>query len=182
MNATRVVDTSAWLLTVPLLPATGTLDFSVGLLTAAFTSTLGGPPIVTASSVDPDNRISFVPATADVAATFLIDLPNDRRTPFTVARPLSVFADIKWHPDPSRPAYNEPVARIELLVEPGTDSTGIATPSGVPVLTPAIYYDERILATPVLVGPQGAPGYPAFTSADEGATLKIVNGTLTWVR
>jgi hypothetical protein len=181
MNATRVLDTSAWLLSVPLLPAAGTLDFSVGLLTAAFTSTLGGLPIVTASSVDPDNRITFVPATADAVAKFLIDLPNDRRTPFTVQRPLSVFADIKWHPDPTRPAYNEPVARLELLVEPGTDSPGIATPSGVPVLMPAIYYDERILAAPIIVGPQGVPGYPAVTSADEGATLKIVNGTPTWV-
>lgn len=181
MNATRVVDTSAWLLTVPLLPAAGALDFSVGLLTAAFTSALGGLPIVTASSVDPDNRITFVPATGDAAAVFLIDLPNDRRTPFTVQRPLNVFADIKWHPDPSRPTYNESVARLELLVEPGTDSSGIATASGVPVLTPAVYYDERILATPIIVGLQGAPGYPAFTSADEGAALKIVNGTPTWV-
>jgi hypothetical protein len=141
MNATRVLDTSAWLLTVPLLPAAGALDFSVGLLTAAFTSTLGGPPIVTASSVGPDNRITFVPAAGGAVAAFLIDLPNDRRTPFTVPRPLSVFADIKWHPDPTRPAYNEPVARLELLVMPGTDSLGIASPATAPVLTPSVYWD-----------------------------------------
>jgi hypothetical protein len=56
MNATRVIDTSAWLLTVPLLPAAGSLDFSVGLLTAAFTSTLGGSPIVTPPSIDPEGQ------------------------------------------------------------------------------------------------------------------------------
>lgn len=62
MNATKVVDTSAWLLTVPLLSTAGTLDFSTGLLTAVFRQTLGGTPIVNASSIDPDNNITFVPA------------------------------------------------------------------------------------------------------------------------
>lgn len=181
MNATKVVDTSAWLLTVPLLPTAGTLDFSTGLLTAVFRSTLGGTPIVTASSVDPNNKIAFVPATSSVSALFLIDLPNDHRTPFTVPRPQTVFADIKWHPDPSRPTLNEPIARLELLVIPGTDSAGVAVAAGVPVLTPAIYYDERVIAAPIQVGPQGAPGYPAFTSADEGKSLRIVNGVPAWV-
>ena len=180
MNATKVVDTSAWLLTVPLLPTAGTLDFSGGLLTAVFRATVGGTPIVTASSVDPDNSITFVPASSGAAAVFLLDLPNDRRTPFTVPRPQTVFADIKWHPDPARPALNEPVARLELVVIPGTDSAGVAVAAGVPVLTPAIYYDERIIADPIFVGPQGAPGYPPFTSADEGKTLKIVNGVPAW--
>lgn len=180
MNATKVVDTSAWLLTVPLLPTAGALDFSNGLLTAEFRSALGGALIVAASSVDPDNSITFRAASSSDPAVFLVDLPNDRRTPFTVRQQTTVFADIKWHPDPSRSAYNEPVARLELLVLPGTDSPGIAAGSSVPVLTPAIYYDERILATPIRVGPQGAPGYPPFTVADEGKSLKIVNGAPVW--
>lgn len=181
MNATKVVDTSAWLLTVPLLPTAGTLDFSTGVLTAEFRASSGGALIVAASSVDPDNSITFKSASGSDPAAFLIDLPNDRRTPFTVPRQTAVFADVKWHPDPSRPSLNEPVGRIELVVIPGTDSPGVAVASGVPVLLPAIYYDERILTTPIVVGPQGAPGYPPFTAADEGKSLKIVNQRPTWV-
>ena len=181
MNATKVVDTSAWLLTVPLLPTAGTLDFTNGLLTAEFRSTLGGALIVAASSVDPNNSITFRAASGIDPAVFLVDLPNDRRTPFTVRQQTTVFADIKWHPDPSRPSLNEPVGRIELLVIPGTDSPAIAVAATVPVLLPAIYYDTRILAAPLQIGPQGAPGYPPFNPlTDEGKGLKIVNGVIAW--
>lgn len=175
---TAVIDVADWHLAIPLKATSGTLDFSDTLLTIALTPILGGDPIATANSEA--GTLTFVPAAGLVPAYFALDLRVKDRT-LRVGRPTHVVGDVLRHPDPLMPLYVEWVGRVSLTVLPGSNSTGIATPAFAPVLTDAQPYDARILTAPMVVGPQGAPAYPAFDPIlDEGKALRIVDGVPTW--
>jgi hypothetical protein len=75
------------------------------------------------------------------------------------------------------PERIEWLGRIEFFVEPGSNSSGIATPARAPVLSSGQPYDGRIVTAPMIVGPQRPPAYPAFDPlTDEGKALRIVGG------
>ena len=154
--ATTVIDSADWSLAIPIATAPGeTIDFSGTLLTIALTPILGGEPIATADSTA--GTLTFVPAAGLVPAYFALDLRVKDRT-WRVSRITKVMGDILRHPDPAFPLYIEWLGRVSLTVRPGSNSSGIALPSMAPVLTDAQPYDGRIVATPMLVGPQGAQG------------------------
>lgn len=177
---TSVIDSADWLLAVPIA-AGSDLDLSDTPLTVALTPTLGGSPIATASSQN--GTLTFVPASGEVGPYFAIDLRVKGRA-WRIGRPTVVVGDIKRHPDPGDLDRTEWVGRVELMVHPGSDSSGIAANSFAPVLIPAQPYDARLLTNPVFLGPQGAPGtmLPALPPDASTKTYRLsaVNGTLAW--
>lgn len=157
---TSVIDSADWHLAVPLAAQPGEIvDFSGTLLTIALTPILGGEPIATADS--DAGTLVFVPAAGNVPAYFALDLRVKDRT-WRVGRPTKVVGDILRHPDPAFPLYIEWLGRVSLTVLPGSNSAGIGAPAFAPVLTDAQPYDARIVATPMLIGPQGASGAPTY--------------------
>ncbi|KQP67590.1 hypothetical protein ASF52_19035 [Methylobacterium sp. Leaf112] len=177
MNATAVIDTADILLAQPITVAPGeTIDFSGTALTVDFASIRGGAVVMSASTAD--GTLAFV---GGAAPYFRIDLRVADRT-WRIARPTSVRGDILRRPDPMNPAQVEWLGRIELRVLPGSISDAIILPAQSPVLIDAQPYDGRIVTAPMVMGPQGAPAYPAYDPIlDEGKTLRIVAGVPTWV-
>lgn len=175
MNPTSVLDTADWLLAIPVKQASGeAIDFSGTALSLAFTPVFGGEPIATASSTD--GSLSFVPG---LNPYFAVNLPVANRT-WRVSAITTVFGDVLRQPDPLNHLLVEWLGREALRVHPGSNSSGIASAASSPVLIPAQPYDGRLVMTPLIVGPQGAPGAPPFGPSDEGKSLKIVNGSLAW--
>lgn len=173
MNPTAVIDVADWLLAVPIQPVSGqTVDFSGTALSLALTPTFGGDPIAVASSED--GSLTFVPGAVPY---FAINLRVADRT-WRVSRTTTIFGDILRHPDPTNPDHVEWLGRLTLRVNPGSNSTGIATPATSPVLIPAQPYEGRLVAAPVIVGPQGVPGL-----AGNGSSLVHEQGSAaaTWI-
>lgn len=175
-NATAVIDTADILLAQPITVAPGeTIDFSGTALSIDFAPIRGGPVVMSASTAD--GTLAFV---GGATPYFRIDLPVAGRA-WRVARPTAVRGDILRQPDPASPAQIEWLGRIDLIIHPGSDSSGIAGAAQAPVLIPAQPYDGRIVTAPMLIGPQGPPAYPAFDPlTDEGKALRIVGGVPTW--
>ena len=183
-HATAVIDTADWLLAIPVRAADGTsVDFSATPLSIDFRPINGGPVVCSASTAV--GTLAFVAATTmpAVDAYFRLDLRVAART-WTVSAPTAVYGDLKRHPDPLDPAREEWLGRVALTVHPGSDSAGITAVASTPILLPVQPYDGRILAAPLLVGPQGAPGALPALPADAGTvdyTLGLVGGALAWV-
>ncbi|WP_407529454.1 hypothetical protein [Methylobacterium oryzisoli] len=182
LHATAVIDTADWPLAIPVRAADGTsVDFSTTPLSIGFRPINGGPVVTSASTAA--GTLAFVAATSTVDAYFRLDLRVAART-WTVSAPTAVYGDLKRHPDPQNPASEEWLGRVALTVHPGSDSAGIATAASTPVLLPVQPYDGRIIAAPLLVGPQGAPGALPALPVDVATvdyTLGLVGGELAWV-
>jgi hypothetical protein len=183
MNPTPVIDTADWLLAVPVQTVAGqTVDFSGTVLSLALTPTFGGDPIAVASSED--GSLTFVPGAVPY---FAIDLRVADRT-WRVSRTTTIFGDILRYPDPANSDHVEWLGRLALRVNPGSNSTGIATPATSPVLIPAQPYEGRLVATPVIVGPQGVPGERGADSTIQETAVtslgghRVVRGSLGGLR
>ncbi|TXN33888.1 hypothetical protein [Methylobacterium sp. WL19] len=173
MNPTAVIDNADWLLAVLIQPVSGqTVDFSGTALFLALTPTFGGDPIAIASSED--GSLTFVPGATPY---FAIDLRVADRT-WRVSRVTSVLGDILRYPDPANPDHVEWLGRLALRVHPGSSSSGIVSEATSPVLIPAQPFEGRLVAAPVIVGPQGVPGL-----AGNGSSLVHEQGSAasTWI-
>ena len=157
-HATVVIDSADWLLAIPVRATDGSdVDFSATPLSIAFRPINGGSVVCEATTED--GMLEFVAATTmpAVDAYCRVDLRVAART-WTVSAPTAVYGDLKRHPDPLNPLREEWLGRVALTVHPGSDSAGIAAVASTPILLPIQPYDGRIVAAPMLVGPQGAPG------------------------
>lgn len=164
MNPTAVIDVADWLLAVPIQPVAGqAVDFSGTALSLALTPVFGGDPIAVASSAD--GSLTFV---SGPAPYFAIDLRVADRT-WRVSRVTSVLGDILRQPNSANPDHVEWLGRLALRVHPGSSSSGIASLATSPVLILAQPYEGRLVAEPVIVGPQGVPGPAGANNAIEFA-------------
>lgn len=150
MNATAVIDTADILLAQPIAVRPGeTIDFSGTALSVDFAPISGGGVVMSASTED--GTLAFV---GGEAPYFQIDLPVAGRT-WRIARPTAVRGDILRRPDPANPAQIEWLGRVDLLVQPGSNSSAIALKAQAPILLDRQPYDGRIVTAPMVVGPQG---------------------------
>lgn len=173
MLNTSVLDTADWTLAVPLLANDGSsLDFSGTLLTATVAPVFGGDAIATVSSAT--GTLTFVAASGNLPAYFSVRVPVEGRT-WRASRPTKAIADVKRHPDPSHLATEEWLGRLNFMIQPGSDSSGIAVSAYAPVLLDVQPYDGHIASPPMVVGPQGVSGAPTYQLVAPAAGVLTIN-------